>query len=40
MAEIINLNKKRKAKNRLAKEKKAADNGCSRHKENRGCAPF
>lgn len=26
MAEIINLNKKRKTKNRLAKEKKAAEN--------------
>lgn len=26
MAEIINLNKKRKAKNRLAKEKKATEN--------------
>lgn len=26
MAEIINLNKKRKAKNRLLKEKKAAEN--------------
>ncbi len=26
MAEIINLNKKRKEKNRLAKEKKAAEN--------------
>lgn len=26
MAEIINLNKKRKIKNRLAKEKKAAEN--------------